>query len=210
VSLLDKKLSLTSIKIPKGGNAYLNSDQAEKVYFIESGQVKLLTYSLDGKECLLCILTAGDTFGELCLAGAGQRQETAAAMIDTTLIGIPCASFFPHLVNHSLVEGYVQYLAMRVADQQQVIANLIMADSEYRLGETLLRLARQLGRQELGSKRIEQKITHEELAQMVGTTRPRVSKFMLKFRNLGLISISPKHSLLINEKKLAAYLAQSV
>src|SRR5204863_9705537 len=120
----------------------------------------------EGKECLLAIHTPGDTFGELCLAGSGLRQETVTAMEETTLKRIPCAAFFLHLTDHSLVEGFVQYLATRVGDQQRIIANLITVDSEHRLGETLLLLAHKLGQRDPRSTRIEQKITHEALAEM--------------------------------------------
>jgi CRP/FNR family transcriptional regulator, cyclic AMP receptor protein len=97
---------------------------------------------------------------------------------------------------------------VRIADQQQIIANLVMVDSEQRLGQTLLRLARTIDKQDPRSIRIELKISHEELSEMVGTTRPRISLFMQRFRNLGLIETSEEHFLIINEKKLTAYLAQ--
>ncbi len=98
-------------------------------------------------------------------------------------------------------------MAVRVADQQEVIANLVTVDSEQRLGKTLLQLARKLGKKDPRSIRIELRITHEELSSMIGTTRPRVSVFMQRFRNLGLIEISEEHHLIIKEKKLIAYLA---
>jgi CRP/FNR family cyclic AMP-dependent transcriptional regulator len=207
-SMRDESLNSTVIKIAKHKSVYFLGDQSKKVYFIKSGQIKLLMLSPGGKECLLDIYTAGDTFGESCLAGVSLRQETATAMEDSALNGIPCGSFFLHLEKHSLLTGFVQYLSMRIADQQQMISHLLTIDSEHRLGETMLLLARKLGKQDPGSKRIEQKITHEELSQMVGTTRPRVSGFMRKFRDLGLISLSPEHSLIINEKKLAKYMAR--
>jgi len=211
---LRQSLRLETIDFPtahlsKHQSVYLLGDKAESVYFIESGQIKLLTLSPDGKECLLDIHTSGDTFGELCLAGCSPRQETAMAMEDTILKRIPCSSFFLHLSRNSLVEGFVRYLATRVSDQQRLIANLITVDSEHRLGETLLLLARKLGQRHPRSPRIEQKITHEELSEMVGTTRPRITRFMCGFRALGLIEITPEHFLIIKEEKLAAYLART-
>jgi CRP/FNR family transcriptional regulator, cyclic AMP receptor protein len=162
--------------------------------------------SSDGKECILAIHTAGDIFGELRLAGLGSRLETATAMKETILKQIPCNQFFARLSRDSLFPGFVQYLAVRIADQQQVIANLVTVDSEQRLGKTLLRLAQTLGK--MRSIRIELKISHEELSEMVGTTRPRISVFMLRFRNLGLVETSAEHFLIIKEKKLTDYLAQ--
>src|SRR5205807_7117086 len=204
-SLQGATLNFPTVHVGKHQSVYVCGDPAGSVYFIQSGQIKLLMLSPEGKECLLAIHTPGDTFGELCLAGSSPRQETATAMEETTLKRIPCARFLLHLTNNSLVEGFVQYLAIRVGDQQQVIANLITADSEHRLGETLLLLANKLGQPDSRSTRIEQKITHEELAEMVGTTRPRITAFMLEFRALGLIEISPESFLIIKKTKLSAY-----
>ena len=81
-------------------------------------------------------------------------------------------------------------------------------DSEQRLGQTLLQLTRTLGKKDPRSIRIELKISHEELSEMVGTTRPRISVFMQRFRNLGLIETNSDHFLIIKENKLTNYLAQ--
>ena len=120
---------------------------------------------------------------------------------------IPASRFLERLARDSLLEGFVKYLAVRVADQQEVIANLVTVDSEQRLGKTLLQLARKLGKKDPRSIRIELRISHEELASMVGTTRPRISVFMQRFRNLGLIETQLEHHLIIKENKLTAYLA---
>jgi len=196
-----------AIKIAKHENVYTFGEQDELVYFIESGEVKLLMLSSEGKECLLAIHASGDVFGELCLSGIAGRLETATAMEDTVLKKVPCAKFLERLATDSLLEGFVKYLAVRVADQQEVIANLVTVDSEQRLGKTLFHLARQLGKKGPRSTRIELRISHEELSKMVGATRPRVSAFIQRFRNLGLIELSEEHYLIVKEDKLTAYLA---
>jgi CRP/FNR family transcriptional regulator, cyclic AMP receptor protein len=194
--------------ITKHANVYTCGDHDETVYFIESGQIKLLMHAPEGRECLLAIHTTGDIFGELCLAGQGERQETATAMENTVVRVIPCDQFFLRLSRDALLAGFVQYLAVRIADQQAIIANLVTVDSEQRLGKTLLHLARKLGQQDPRSIRIEQRITHEELSAMVGTTRPRISAFMHHFRALGLIELSAEHFLIVKEQKLTDYLAR--
>ena len=206
-SLQRETLNSRAVKIARHANVYSCGDQDEMVYFIETGQIKLLMLSSEGKECLLAIHSGGDIFGELCLSGLGARMETATAMKATTLKQIPCAQFFARLSHDSLFEGFVRYLAVRIADQQQVIANLVTVDSEQRLGQTLLQLARTIGKKDPRSIRIELKISHEELSEMVGTTRPRVSLFMQRFRNLGLIETNRDRFLVIKEKKLTEYLA---
>jgi CRP-like cAMP-binding protein len=207
-SLQRETLNTRAIKIARHANVYNSGDQDEMVYFIESGQIKLLMLSSEGKECLLAIHSGGDIFGELCLSGLGARLETATAMKATTLKQIPCSRFFDRLKRDSLFEGFVRYLAVRIADQQQVIANLVTVDSEQRLGRTLLQLARTMGKKDPRSIRIELKVTHEELSEMVGTTRPRISLFMQRFHHLGLIETNEDRFFIIKEKKLTDYLAQ--
>jgi len=196
------------IRVGKHENVYTCGDQDGMIYFVESGQVKLLMLSPKGKECLLAIYTAGDIFGELCLSGPGVRLETATAMRKTVLKVIPAARFCAHIRGDALFEGFLQYLVARIAEQQESIAQLMTASSERRLGKVLLRLAGKLGKKDPRSVRIEQKISHEQLSEMVGTTRPRISEFMHRFRELGLIEISMEHFLIIKEQKLAKYLAE--
>lgn len=207
-SLLQETIHSRSVTIAKHGNVYTCGDNDELVYFIESGQIKLLMLSPEGKECLLAIHSDGDIFGELCLSGLGARLETATAMKETVVKQVPCPKFFARLDRDKLFEGFIRYLAVRVADQQQIIANLVTVDSEQRLGKTLLTLARTLGKKDPRSIRIELKITHEELSEMVGTTRPRISVFMQRFKNLGLLETNEDRFLIIKERKLSAYLAQ--
>jgi CRP-like cAMP-binding protein len=197
-----------AIKIARHDNVYAAGDQDEMVYFIENGQIKLLSLSSEGKECLLAIHNDGDIFGELCLSELGVRTETATAMKETRLKRIPCSRLFARLQRDSLFEGFIRYLAVRVADQQQVIANLVTVDSEQRLGQTLLQLARTMGKKDPHSIRIELRISHEELSEMVGTTRPRISLFLQRFHNLGLIETNKDRFFVIKETKLTEYLAQ--
>jgi CRP/FNR family cyclic AMP-dependent transcriptional regulator len=183
-SLQQETANSRAVRIARHANVYNSGDQDEMVYFIETGQIKLLMLSSEGKECLLAIYSDGDIFGELCLSGLGARLETATAMKATVLKQIPCSQFFARLTRDSLSEGFVRYLSVRIADQQQVIANLVTVDSEQRLGQTLLQLARTMGKKDPRSIRIELKITHEELSEMVGTTRPRISLLCSDFITL--------------------------
>jgi CRP/FNR family transcriptional regulator, cyclic AMP receptor protein len=206
-SLLKETKNSKSIKIAQNQSVYLTGDEIKLVYFIESGEVKLVTTSPEGKECTLAIHFAGDIFGELCLSGSAGRQETATAMADTVLKQVPCDKFLERLDRDALLVGFIKYLTVRIADQQVVIANLVTVDSEQRLGQTLLQIARKHGKKDPRSIRIELRISHEELASMVGTTRPRISMFMQRFRNLGLIELNGERQLIIKEHKLVAYLA---
>jgi hypothetical protein len=93
------------------------------------------SFNRNWRECLLAIHAAGDIFGELCLSGLGARTGNSDRDGRTILKQIPCPKFFARLGRDALFEGFVQYLAVRIADQQQVIANLVTVDSEQRLGK---------------------------------------------------------------------------
>jgi CRP/FNR family cyclic AMP-dependent transcriptional regulator len=207
-SLQDDMRQAATRTMAKHAPVYTCGEHDAMVYVIVSGHIKLLVLSPEGKQCLLAIYTAGDIFGELCLAEGGGRRETATAMEDTVVQQIPCTQFLLRLSRDALLEGFVRYLAGRLADQQRVIANLVTVDSERRLAQTLLHLAQQLGQHDPRSIRIIQKISHAELAEMVGTTRPRISTFMKRFRDLGLIELTTEHQLIIKEQRLTAYVAQ--
>src|SRR6516225_5549931 len=108
-SLSHERRAFPAIQLVKHQTIYACGERAETVYFVESGQVKLLMLSPEGKECLLAIHTAGDTFGELCLSGDSTRQEAAITMEETRIQEISCASFIEHLNRNGLLEGFVHY-----------------------------------------------------------------------------------------------------
>lgn len=209
-ALRDKTRASRIVKIAKHSNIYTCGDAgACSIYLIESGQVKLLTQSEAGKEGIVAIHTAGDVFGELCLSGTGERLETATAMEETELRVVSCPQFFSLLKSDSLLaQEFASYLSVRIAEQQEAITRLATDRSEHRLGTTLLELARKLGKKEPHGLSIEHRISHEELAEIVGTTRPRVSEFLQRFRELGLIETHAQHFLVVRDKELSDYLTQ--
>lgn len=207
-SLLRGPLNFRIIKVKKHENVYVYGDQAEAIYFVDSGHVKLLMLSPDGKECILAIYAPGDTFGESCLIGKAIREETATALEHTTLRRIPRSLLLSHLKEYSLVEHFMNYLIARIVEQQQLIAHLTTLDSQHMLAWIILLLAQKLGKSDPPRRRIENKFTHEELSAMVGTTRPRITTFMRRFRDLGLIELTSEQFLIIDEEKLSDYLAR--
>lgn len=117
------------ILIERDDHVYSGGDTGESVYFIESGGIELLVSSPQGKDCLMAILSTGDVFGELCLSGASTRWESAQARERTTLIKIPRPTFYMILCRDELTEGFVRYLALRILDQQKLIAILVRGSS---------------------------------------------------------------------------------
>jgi len=197
-------LSASTRLVPRKANVYTAGGYDGNVYLLEKGQVKTAVVTPAGKECLLAVYAANDIFGELCFAG-GERAETATTMKDALLWQIPCGGLLALLTRDGMARDLVKYLAARSAEQQQIITELATADGEHRLAATLLRLARKLGKQDPRSLRLEEPISHQELSEMVGTTRPRVTEFMRRFRDRGLIEFSGPF-LIVKEHALIEYL----
>jgi len=203
-----QKLAVGSrlIKLPKNSFVYTSGQRDEAVYYIVSGQVKLLVPSPEGKECLLAIRTSGDIFGELCLSGPAVRFETAMAMKGATVRQIFHRDFLAYLKSQSLLEDLVRYLAARIAEQQEIIISMVTLRSEQRLAHTLIGLSRVLGKNMICGTCIEPKMSQLELAKMVGTTRTRIGMFLKRFRELGLIHLTHEGCIVINEIKLKEFL----
>ncbi|MFI7417865.1 Crp/Fnr family transcriptional regulator [Nonomuraea sp. NPDC049684] len=194
-----------SIRVPRRANIYNCGQRDSNIYVIESGQIKTQMYARCGKECLLSIFTAGDIFGESSLLGA-ERNETATAMRTTWVRRIPAARFRAAMAENELMDGFIDYLALRLREQQEVIATMVTMDSEQRLASVLLRLSRKIGKRRAPNVRaIEERITQEELSGMVGTTRSRVGFFLKRFKDAGLVLPTSDPFLVVDEERLAEY-----
>ncbi|HEX8161512.1 MAG TPA: Crp/Fnr family transcriptional regulator [Pyrinomonadaceae bacterium] len=197
------------IRIRKQCNVYTCGDENEMIYLIQSGHVKLVVDSSEGKECLLDIYSSGDFFGESCLTGLKYRVETATAMADSVLHRINRQQFIAALSDAEM-HILIQCLNIRILEQQLFITDMATTSSEFRLGKVLLRLGLRLGKKHLSGTVIGCRISQEELSQMVGTTRPRVTKFINKFRELDLINLSIERLIVVKEANLMNYLSKLV
>lgn len=207
-SLCYGELPGSIVRIPKYHDIYMSADKDGMIYIVETGQVKLTMVSSNGKECLLAIYTTGEMFGELSLCSS-VRMETATAMEDTVVKRVPIRVFLQYVSSEkSRLNCFIQYLTLRLMERQQVIFDFVVFNSEYRFAQALLHLSEKLGEKFASDVRIEHRITHEELSQLVGTTRPRISEFMNEFRQRGLIEISAERFLIIKRTKLTNYLTR--
>jgi CRP-like cAMP-binding protein len=115
------------------------------------------------------------------------------------------------MAESELMDGFIDYLALRLQEQQEVIATMVTMDSEQRLASVLLRLSRKIGKRRAPHvSAIEERITQEELSGMVGTTRSRVGFFLKRFKDAGLVLPSSDPFLVVNEERLAEYVAEVV
>jgi CRP/FNR family transcriptional regulator, cyclic AMP receptor protein len=187
--------------------AYQNSqiifsqgEPADSIFYIQEGQVKLTVLSEQGKEAIVAILGSGDFCGEGCLAGQPRRMATAAAMNDCKIMRLEKAAMIRLLHDEQdFSERFMAHLLARNVRVEADLVDQLFNSSEKRLARLLLILAKfgKEGRPEP----VIAKISQEMLADMIGTTRSRVSFFMNRFRKLGLISYNGHlevHSSLLN------------
>jgi len=207
VPTFDPKVFLASIgrgrrmlEFDKKQAIFTQGDSANAVFYLQKGRVKLTVVSPRGKEATIGMLAAGDFFGEGCIADQPLRMATASAMTDCTVIRIEKKTMMQVLHRqHTFSDLFVAYLVSRNIRFEADLVDQLFNSSEKRLARILLLLAR-FGK-EGKPEALVPKISQETLAEMVGTTRSRVSFFMNRFRKLGFIQYNGGlhvHSSLLN------------
>ena len=188
------------IEYPIKRDVFLQGDPASAVFYVHKGRVKLTVTSEQGRAAIIGVMSGGNFFGEGCVAGQHVRMMTATAITDCVLIRIDKPAMLAALhEHHEFSESFIAHALTRNIGYEADLVDQLFNSSEKRLARILLLLAR-YGR-EGQPERIVPKISHETLAQMVGTTRPHISRFMNKFRKLGFIEYKDGlrvHSSLIN------------
>ncbi|WP_460363760.1 Crp/Fnr family transcriptional regulator [Actinocorallia lasiicapitis] len=176
------------------------------LYLIDRGTVKVSSYSENGKSCILSVYTANDIFGESCVFQP-VRRETTTAMTDVRLLKIPRLRFMEVVAARGLVDDWSRYQARRMQALQETITLLVTVDSVQRLAAILIMLADQLGIDRGDRTIITSRFTHEDLAQIVGTTRSRVGLFLKQFQETGMIHVSRDSYLVVKQSHLRAFLS---
>ena len=190
----------TTLHSPKKQMIFSQGDAAEAVFYIQTGKVKLTVVSQQGKEAVIAILERGAFFGESCLAGQTIRTATATAVEDTNIVRIDKEAMISVLHEEpTFAELFMAYLLAHTIRIEEDLVDQLFNSSEKRLARVLLLLAH-FGK-EGKPETVITKISQETLAEMIGTTRSRVSFFMNKFRKLGFIDYNGElhvHSSLLN------------
>jgi CRP/FNR family transcriptional regulator, cyclic AMP receptor protein len=176
----------TAIECGEGCNVFRQGQPADSLFYLRRGKVKLTVISPEGKEGIVAVLSGGEFFGDGCLAGQPLRTATAIAMADCTLDKIDKLLMTRILhEHHEILELFVKHLLSRNIRYESDLIDQLFNSSEKRLARTLLLLSN--FDKERKSESILPRINQDTLAQMVGTTRSRVSHFMNRFRENGLI-----------------------
>ena len=179
---------------------FSQGESADSIFYIQEGKVKLTVLSEQGKEAIVAILGTGDFCGEGCLAGQPQRMATAAAMADSRIMRLEKVAMIRLLHDEpEFSERFMSHLLARNVRVEADLVDQLFNSSEKRLARLLLILAK-FGK-EGKPEPVIAKISQETLAEMIGTTRSRVSFFMNRFRKMGLIDYNGHleiHSSLLN------------
>jgi CRP/FNR family transcriptional regulator, cyclic AMP receptor protein len=184
----------------KNQNVYGQGDPADSVFYVREGKLKVCVLSGHGKEAVVALHGEGDFFGEGCLTGQALRLATVMTITDCVVTRIPKATMVATLRDEpKLSEFFLAYVLARNARVEEDLVDQLFNSSEKRLARVLLLMAN-VGK-EAKAEPLLAKISQETLAEMIGTTRPRVSTFMNKFRKLGFIEYNGDlkvHSSLLN------------
>jgi CRP-like cAMP-binding protein len=176
----------TLIKYSKTRSIFRQGQPADSLFYLRRGKVKLTVISKQGKKAIIAVLGAGEFFGEGCLASQQSRTATAAALTDCTLHKIH-KSLMARMLHEqpNVSELFVRHLLARRIQYEAALVDHLLNSSESRLAQVLLLLA-DYGRKSR-AETVLPRVSQDSLAQMVGTTRPRIRRFMQKFRELGFI-----------------------
>jgi CRP/FNR family transcriptional regulator, cyclic AMP receptor protein len=189
------------LAVPKKQTIFTQGDGADAVFYVQKGKVRLTVVSKTGREATIGILNEGSFFGEGALAGQVLRMGSAAAMTDCELLRVDKKAMMDALHReHAFSDMFVAYLLARNIRYEEDLVDQLFNSSEKRLARVLLLLAH-FGKEGI-PETVVPKVSQETLAEMVGTTRSRVSFFMNRFRKLGFVDYGGSglkvHSSLLN------------
>ena len=194
----------TTLQCQKNRILFAQGDTANAAFYIQEGQVKLSVVSQHGKEAVVAILKRGDFFGEECFAGQLIRRTTATSLEKSSIVRIDKSAMMNALHNDpAFSQLFLTSLLSRSIRIQDDLVDQLFNCAEKRLARTLLLLDTFEGK---GTpERVTTEITHEMLAEMVGTTRSRVSFFMNRFKKLGFVEYAD--GLQVHRARLSSVLA---
>jgi len=171
----------------KGENIFSQGDRADAIFFIQSGKVKITVVSAAGREAVIAMLGPHNFLGEGALVGQSLRISTATVLEPSTVFRVEKLAMAQALHKQSdLSEKFIAALLVRNIDLEEDLCDQLFNHSEKRLARVLLKLAR-LPKHDVARNAKIPILSHETLAEMVGTTRSRITHFMNKFRTMGLI-----------------------
>jgi CRP-like cAMP-binding protein len=190
--------------VERGHPIYLPADAAETVYLLASGCAKICHLTADGKQSLLALIEPGELFGELALFEPGQREEYAEAVERSTVVQIPAAVIHDLLASHPQVSlGVTKLFGLRRRRIERRLKNLLFYSNRERLTHLLLELAEQYGVRGSDGIRLRIQLSHQDLANVIGSTRETVTVVLGEMQQEGLIRIGRRKLWITDADRLA-------
>jgi CRP-like cAMP-binding protein len=191
-------------RFPRGSLVYVPSDAGESVLLLTTGRVKLYHITSDGKQALLALIDPGELFGELAVFDGGQREEFAEAMDGTTVLRIPAEEIIRLMESHPDVSlGVTRLMGLRRRRIERRLKSLLFRSNRERLIHLLMELADRYGRRTHAGVEIGVKLSHQDLASIIGSTRETVTVVLGELRSEGSLLIERRQIVLTQMEHLA-------
>lgn len=190
----------------KGSVIFFEGDPGDALFIVESGMVKIYRVAEDGREKTLAILRGGDIFGEMALLDEEPRSAIAESLEMTTLYALHRKEFLTFLTaNPAMAIHIIKVLCQRLRRTNAHVMDVVFRDVKSRLVRTLFDLAERHGRSCPAGLRIELKLTHQELANLVGTARETVTRMLAEFQDAGCLTVEGRFLVIRDRETLASF-----
>ena len=188
----------------KGQFVYFQNQPSEHIYLIAEGRIKIGTYSSQGKEITKTILSKGEIFGELALAGESQRSDFAQSMSDETRVCTMGIDMMQELMleNQSLSLKIFKLMGLRVRKLERRLESLVFKDARTRVVEFIKEMAEERGQKVGFETMVKYKLTHQDIANLTGTSRQTVTTILNELRDKNLINFDRRKILIRDMDKL--------
>lgn len=198
------ELSSRARIFPRGNPIYLPSDGANSVLLLASGRAKICNLTPDGKQSILAFIEPGELFGELALVDSGQREEYAEAVEKSTVVMIPAEVLQDLVQQHpQLSLGVTKIFGLRRKRIERRLKNLLFLSNRERLTHLLLELTEQYGVRSHDGIRLRIQLSHQDLANVIGSTRETVTVVLGEMQAEGLLRVGRRRLVIIAPEKLA-------
>lgn len=209
--LADLEKRARSRDFPRRSAIYLPADQGDAVYLVASGRVKISSFTTEGKQAILTFVEPGELFGELAIFGDDAREEYAESVDATKVILIPADAIQQLMETHANVAlGVTKIIGLRRRRIERRLKYLLFRSNRERLSHLLLELAEQYGRRTEEGVRLTIKLSHQELANIIGSTRETVTVLLGELQAEGYLSVGRRTITVKSLEKLAESVSAAV
>ena len=196
--------SLQHADYSRGETVFVEGEQGDTLFIVETGKVKIGRRAADGRENMLSVMGPSDMFGELSLFDPGPRTATATVLTDGRLASLAHSSLRPWINDRpEIAEQLLRVLARRLRRTNDALADLIFTDVPGRVAKALLELAERFSTPEGDGVRVHHDLTQEELAQLVGASRETVNKALADFASRGWMRVDSRAVTILDADRLA-------